>query len=256
MKKLLLSLALMLFSTGINAKTIELNKNNTLVMNKEFDMESVSKVLSSAFELSVKNPNTDLYLVLDSPGGSVMAGMNLLEGLKALPNKIHTITFYSASMGYQTVQNLGQRYITSYGVLMSHRAKLGGLGGQIPGELDVRLKFYKDLIKQLDVTTSKRVGLSLEDYSKLIHDEFWAIGNDAVEMGHADEVVNVKCSDELSKSTHFELYNTLFGSYDIEWSMCPVIRFPVGIKPADRKSYKGLSKVIDTFRNLRHEKGL
>lgn len=239
------------FST--QAKTIDLNEDNTLIMNKEFKMESVSTVLSKAFELSNKNPNKELYLIMDSPGGSVVAGMNLLEGLKALPNKIHTVTFYSASMGYQTVQNLGTRYITPYGILMSHRAKLGGLSGQIPGELDVRLKFYKDLIKQLDITTAKRVGMTLEDYSKLIHDEYYAIGHDAVKAGHADEVVTVKCSDKLAKETVTEVYRTLFGSYDVEWSKCPVIRFPVSIKPSDRKSRKGLKQVIDIFNNLRNE---
>lgn len=259
MKKVLLTLSLMLASFtsfAMEAKTIELDETNTLVMNKEFKMESVSNVLSKAFELSNKNPNKDLYLVLDSPGGSVIAGMNLLEGLKALPNKIHTISFYAASMGYQTAQNLGTRYITQYGILMSHRAKLGGLGGQIPGELDVRLKFYKDLIKQLDITTAKRVGLSIEDYSKLIHDEYWTIGHDAVKSGHADEVITVKCSEKLNADTFTEVYRTMLGNYDVEWSACPVIRFPVSIKPSDRYSRKGLSKVIEEFNNMRNEKSL
>lgn len=259
MKKFLLTTSLFLVSLlafGTEAKTIELTEDNTIVMNKEFKMESVSTVLSKAFELSNKNPNMDLYLIMDSPGGSIIAGMNLLEGLKALPNKVHTISFYSASMGYQTVQNLGTRYITPYGILMSHRAKLGGLSGQIPGELDTRLKFYKDLIKQLDITTAKRVGMKLEDYSKLIHDEYWIIGNDAVESGHADEVVNVKCSNKLTKETFVEVYRSLFGDFDIEWSKCPVIRFPVSIDPSNRESRKNMNQILEHFNNLRNEKSL
>lgn len=255
MKNFLLAIGLYLLSSLTFAtESIKLTEDNTLVLNKKFTMENVSKVLIKAFKLSTSDPKKDLYLVLDSPGGSVTAGMSLITGLNDLPNKVHTITLFAASMGYQTVQNLGTRYISPYGILMSHRARLGGLGGQIPGELDTRLKFYKDLVKELDVSTSKRVGLSIEDYSKLIHDEYWVIGRHAVENNHADKVASITCSKEMYRGVISERYTTVFGIYDVEWSKCPIIRFPVSIKPTRKEYEERLPEVIEHFNNLRNEK--
>lgn len=252
-KKIILATVCLLFVVfTARSKTIELNEDNSLVLNKAFDMESVSKVLSRAFQLSIKNPSQDLYLVLDSPGGSVIAGMNLLEGLKAIPNKVHTITFSAASMGYQTVQNLGTRYITSYGYLMSHRAHISGVSGQIPGELETRIKFYKDLLTNLDIQTASRVGLSLEEYSKLIHDEYWVVGASAVKAGHADELVEVVCSKKLVSMETVETITNMFGSLTVTWSGCPIIRFPLSISRSN--GYYG-NIDIQGFKNSLLEKG-
>ncbi|NJN50298.1 MAG: hypothetical protein HC798_03980 [Polaribacter sp.] len=181
---------------------------------------------------SYKNYQTitskDLYLVLDSPGGSISAGKALIAYVKSLPNKVHTITMFAASMAYITAQSLDKRYITQDGEMMSHRASISGLSGQVPGEANIRLAHISRIVEELFQSVSKRVGVSYEQYMLSVYDELWLTSADAVKLTHADEVVVVKCSKSLS-GTHKSLINTLFGVFEVEFSDCPLIRGPLSI---------------------------
>jgi hypothetical protein len=142
-------------------------------------------------------------------------------------------------MGYNTAQRLGKRYIIPSGVLMSHRASLGGLSGQFPGELNVRLNMYMAMTSDLAKNAANRVGLSQSDYEKLIHDEYWVVGSDAVANGHADEVVNVTCDPELFTTT-MSSHQTFFGFVSVEKSNCPLIVAPLNIQ--------GTNEAVEEYR--------
>ena len=129
-----------------NSKTVVLEKGNTVVIRSPVNSKSMSKAMFELNELSFKlNKEDKIYLVLDTPGGSVFAGLDFIDYAKALPQKIITITKFAASMGFQIVQNLDDRYITPSGTLMSHRAS-GGVSGQFDGELESRYKMIKENI--------------------------------------------------------------------------------------------------------------
>lgn len=232
---LLIPLALGLFSSSaMSYETINLNKNNTVVLNEAVRSSSVAKVQSKIFELA-GNLDSDkpIYLILDTPGGSIIAGRNLVDSLMGIENPIHTITIFAASMGYQIAQNLGTRYILPSGILMSHRAYISGLRGQVPGEANTNLKFIQDLVVDMEVTAAKRVGIPLKDYQTLIRDEYWVFGNNAVKSKHADKVTFAKCSKSLL-STRIERVNTFFGAYDVKFSNCPLIRGMLGFERVKR----------------------
>lgn len=212
------------------AETIELRESNTIVFREVVTSMSVAKV---QVELMKKAQSGEtLYLVLDTPGGSVDAGMELISFVKGLGVKVHTITLFAASMGFQIAQNLDTRYITSNGVLMSHRATLGELGGEVPGELITRLDFIVDSLTGLDSTASKRMGIKLGDYQTLIRDEYWVRGDKAVKANAADKVVNVRCSSELSGTIDQTVY-TFFGPVEVTFSKCPLISGVLAVKFAE-----------------------
>jgi len=254
MKKLLFLLVFlgMTSALGKEIKTIELNASNTVVFREAFSMDSITMLQNKLIALVNKNlNNSPIYLVLDSPGGSVMAGSTFIDTVKGLPNSknIHTITIFSASMAYQTVQALGKRYILPSGILMSHRAQLGGMGGQIPGELNTRLKFFMTMTEEFDKSSATRVGLSFEDYRLLIRDEYWATGRAAVNDQHADELINIRCHESLMTTT-ITTVNTMFGSFEVEFSNCPLLRAPVSVDAPnkfiiDTINYKYLNKSND-----------
>ena len=139
MRKLLLMLVLLptllLAATETQQKTIVLNTFNAINFNQPFTMDYVAKKQIEAIEKCGTNLGGDIYLVLYTPGGSISAGQLLFDTLKPLPCNFHTITIFSASMGYQTVQNLGKRYMLPSGTLMSHRASIRGIGGELGGGL-------------------------------------------------------------------------------------------------------------------------
>lgn len=209
-------------------KIVKLEAKNTVVLRGPVTVDSVSQVMVKLKRASRKlRKNATIYLVIDSPGGSVFAGLSLIDFMKALPQKITTITLFAASMGFQIVQNSDHRMITTNGTLMSHRAR-GGVNGQFDGELESRYKMVKRAIDYMDTVASKRMGLSLKSYKSLILNEYWVHGFDAVSGKAADEQILVRCGASLDGVDPVKL-KTLFGTINAKFSKCPLIKVPVSV---------------------------
>jgi ATP-dependent protease ClpP protease subunit len=239
------------FTNYCIGKTILINEKNSVLLNQKVSLDVMSKLQYDIFKKSLLlKPNEPIYLVLDTPGGSVFTGIDFINSLKAIPNPIHTITLFAASMGYQIVQSLGTRYITKSGILMSHRASGGSSRGYIE-EVSNFLSFINIVIKDMELTAAKRVGLTYDEYRKLIYDEFWILGHHAVDINHADEVINLKCSKSLINGYTEQKIDTMFGSITVWFSKCPLIRYPLKIffnrkdnKDMKKKKVKEIKKYI------------
>jgi len=201
MKKLLLTAFLLMLSTLAEAKTVKvtLTENNTISMRDYFYFGSVVKVMQKAHELDSLLPTkAPIYLILDSGGGSISAGLELIENLKNLKRPVRTITLFAASMGFQTVQGLGTRLIQREGTLMSHKAR-GGFFGEFPGQLDSRYSFWLRRVTVMEETTVSRTKgtHTLQSYRNLIENEYWCQGADCIKQGFADVLVNATCASDL-----------------------------------------------------------
>lgn len=205
---------------------ITLTSTNSVVFNEEVTAISCGEALLKLQKL-IKPGVKELYLVLDTPGGSVLDGSLFIDAVRSLPVKVHTITIFAASMGYQMVQGFNDRYILETGTLMSHRAN-GGQKGDIYGNLDSRLNWIKQVITVMDNRAANRLNISLEEYREQIRDELWIVGQYAVESKNADSVVNVVCDGTLS-GTHNKIFQTIFGKVTVEFSDCPLITAPLKI---------------------------
>ena len=208
---------------------IILEKANTIVLNDQVSEETVSLIIQEATEKSAKLPEGEpLYLFISSPGGEIVAGNHMISALQALGREVKTITSFSASMAFMTVQGLGERLITRDGVLMSHRPK-GGFKGQFPGELETQLAFWKRYTGMLMEMAAKRIGISAEELQKKHYDEWWTAGQDSVNQRAADKVVNVRCGRTLigkeDKDVSFFIWK-----FRVTFSTCPLVQAPLKIE--------------------------
>jgi len=235
MKKILTLLLLLPTLALAVPRTIELNENNTINFNQAFDASFVAYKQLEAINTCFENIGKDIYITLYTPGGSISAGQLFFDTLNALPCTFHTITIFSASMGYQTVQNLGKRFILPSGILMSHRASISGLSGELGGELDSIMDLLKKNVKEMETVAANRVGITLEEYRSAISDELWMTGPQAVKMNHADEVVLVKCDNSLMGSRIVDV-QTFLGTLEVEFSDCPLITAPLSVRAPSRRS--------------------
>lgn len=226
-------------------ESIVLTKDNTLILNSEVNGESVSAVIAKAKELDanlsnrLKNPlnggkNVRLRLFLNTPGGSIQAGMELKEALKGLGRPVDTITLFSASMGFQIAQNLDDRLILASGVLMSHHAAgqfEGYFGGSQPSQMDSRYQLWLDRIREMDEQTVKRTNgkQTYESYINQYDHEMWLTGSKAVAQGYADRIVTVKCDASL---TGVMTRHINFMGFDIMYDLdnCPINTSPMNIR--------------------------
>ena len=248
MKNFLCLLALI--STSVLAKSpriIELNEKTTISFNNKFSGSYVAKKQMEAITKCAASPSSEITIVFYSPGGSVSAGQLLFDTLNALPCKFNTLTIFGASMAYQAVQNLGKRLILPSGVLMSHRAYVSGLSGEIGGELDSIISLLKGNIENLDKIAANRIGISLKEYQNLVRDELWLTSSQAVENNHADEVVLARCGESLS-GTYTQTFSTFFGVFDVEFSECPLAVSPVSVKSVNGE--ENPDKFFNYFNNI------
>lgn len=208
------------------SNTIVLDTDNVLTIRTPFSDEFMQEVFASITEHAHPKLQTKpLYVYLYTPGGRVTSGQTLIDGLNGLKRPVHTITDFAASMGFQTVQGLKTRYILPSGTLMSHRMS-GGAEGEFGGNLNTRLDHASRMGARMDTIAAKRMGISLEDYQKLIGPEYWRDGEDAIADKAADKITHVVCTKRLIETKQRINVKTMFGDVDIVWSACPLLRTP------------------------------
>lgn len=245
-------LATFLFATlmtlGVEAKksipTLKLTTDNTITLNGPVSDATVQQVQlrAKALDTSLK-AGYPIYLILNTPGGSIQAGLELIEYLKGLNRPVRTVTIFAASMGWQIAQHLGNRYILNYGVLMSHKAA-GGFRGEFPGQLDSRLSFWKRRVYLMDLVTVKRTKgkMNLQEYHAMMENELWIGGMDSVKYGFADRVIRMNCSKALFEKTEKHMLATFFGNIELTFNSCPTITGPINVS-AKIRTNKGLMSV-------------
>lgn len=220
---------------SVPVEVVTLTADNMVVMDQVFNEQSVSTVMLELKKLSDKlKPEATIILVLSSPGGSVDAGLRLLSFAKALPQRVKTLTLFSASMAFQTAQELDERLILDTGTMMSHRGTFG-CKGEARGEIETCMRFTMSIFDAMEAKSAQRMGMTFKAYQDLIRDEYWAYGQDAVNEKAADRVVLAKCGKGLD-GTKMQLVDTFFGTFNVEVSKCPLIPGYISVQPMDAKA--------------------
>jgi ATP-dependent Clp protease protease subunit len=234
MKKAFLILLLFTITMStVFAKEIVLTKDNSVVLNGAFTGKSVSNLIGEIQKLDAElKSGYPIYLFLNTPGGSIQAGLELFEFIKGVNRPIHTITLFAASMGFQTVQHLGKRYVLEYSVLMSHKA-YGGFEGEFGGEtsqIDSQYGLWLRRIKMIDQKTVERTKgkKTLKQYQAEYDNELWLNGSEAVKNGYADEVVTVKCSANLQGQRE-EQVSFMGMRLSVIFDKCPIRTSPISV---------------------------
>lgn len=235
-------------------KTVTLEAKNTVVFRGPVMGSTVDKAIRQLIEMSRELAKTDtIYLVLDTPGGSVTDGAEFIDFLEGLPQEVKTITMFAASMGFQIAENnKGERMITRNGTLMSHRAYLGGMEGQLNGEFESRYRMIKRQIDYLETVDIKRIGITMEEYQEKINKEWWVHGYDAAEQKVADTMIILQCGKSMTGEEEL-VVQTMFGNVSVMFDKCPLFRNPIkvelkGIMESDRV------KVRDLMNDLFYDK--
>lgn len=218
--------------------TTVIGTNNLLLLTDEVNGETVGDVISKAklldAEMNRRHSKAPLYLFLNTPGGSIQAGLELIEALRGLGRPVNTITTFAASMGFQIVENLDKRLILDKGTLMSHHATgqfQGAFGGVSPNQLQQREHLWYQIVKELDEQTVKRSSgkQTYDSYVKMYDKEVWLTGHESVEAGFADAITKLKCDQSLAGVT---VHHVDFLGLDVSFELdnCPINSSPMHLR--------------------------
>lgn len=224
---LLLSLGMSKSKAKIDENIIVLSEKNTVSLNTPIMPDTARTAQEDLLAASDKlSKNDPIYLVLNTPGGSIEAGNEIIATAKGLPQKVHTITMFSASMGFQIVQNLDTRYMLPSATMMSHRAAVGGVQGNIPGSAFTRLYYFLEMVTNLDAIAAKRAGMDFEQYQAAVAEELWLGSENAVAMNFADKIVNVQCDKTLRGPGKEQTISVFIFTVKVRYNKCPLITSP------------------------------
>jgi len=215
----------MLLIPTLALSQITLTENNHIVFKGVVNASSVGKASKDLLKLSFKTkPGDTIYLVLDSPGGSVYDGLNFVQLFATLPRNVSCIALRAHSMAHHFLQACpGKRYGVANMASMAHRASGGFRGTFNRGQVEQQLELWTGIVQSMEKVNAKRMGLSLEKYQTLAKDEYWCHGYDCVKKNFVDSIQTVGCSEKLVNKETSRTVNSFFGSYKIYESGCPLI---------------------------------
>lgn len=154
------------------------------------DEDSCNTVIAQLLYLS-STDNRDINIYINSPGGSVVDGLGVIDTIDFVPCDITTTCVgMAASMGAVLLScgAKGKRLVLPHSRVMIHQVSSGmqGVSKDLEIELEQTLRCKKDLYDIL----SKNTGKSYEQIEKDCDRNFWLIGKEAVDYGLADKVLS------------------------------------------------------------------
>jgi len=165
-------------------------KDRVIMLDGEVTQHSASLICAQLLFLESENPDKAISLYINSPGGSVTAGMAIYDTMQYIKPAIHTIVMgQAASMGslLATAGTSGHRFILPNARHMIHQP-LGGASGQAT---DVEIQ-ARELLRWKKVLTEIYVRHTGRDYAELATDmerDFFMTAEEAVKYGLADKVL-------------------------------------------------------------------
>lgn len=139
--------------------------------------------------LSAADPKADIYLYINSPGGSVTAGTMLYDIMQLIPNDIVTVAVgMAASMGQflLTAGTKGKRFITPHARVLLHQPS-GGFGGT-SSDIVTQAELIIDMKHTLAGITAKNTGKTTEQVNKDGDRDKWFTAEEALEYGFVDYI--------------------------------------------------------------------
>lgn len=224
MKSLLIfSLCLLLAHSSIH--TIRLNKTNHLVLHGPITDE-VAATFVYASQLKYAKIQ---YVYIDSPGGSVTAGEQIVEEIRH--RKYVCVVDTAYSMAFVILQACHWRVIRPSGSLMQHQMFISGIQGEL-GKVQSTLRHIEAMRKRLDKMQATRIGMTESDFSKYVTNEWWLDASEALEHKCVDDVIDrVTCSPDIVNSTVTRTQSMIIGFFATtniyEYSACPLIHAPL-----------------------------
>ena len=168
-------------------------KDRVIMLDGEVSQHSASLIVAQLLFLESENPDKDINLYINSPGGSVTAGMSIYDTMRFIKCDVSTIVMgQAASMGslLATAGAKGKRFILPNARHMIHQP-LGGASGQAT---DVEIQ-ARELLRWKKVLTNiyvEHTGKSYEELQADMERDFFMTAEEAVKYGLVDKVLTTR----------------------------------------------------------------
>ena len=156
------------------------------------DDHTATLVVAQLLFLESENPDKDIYFYINSPGGSVTAGMSIYDTMKFIKPDVQTLCLgQAASMGafLLSAGTKGKRFALPNSRIMIHQPLIsGGLGGQA-SDIEIHARDLLKLKEKLNKILADHTGKSIEEVERDTDRDNFMSAQEAMEYGLIDKVI-------------------------------------------------------------------
>ena len=175
---------------GLDAQVFNrLLKERIIFLGSPVMYEIANAICAQLLLLAAEDPERDIFLYINSPGGSISAGMAIYDTMQFVSNDVATVGLgLAASMGQFLLcaGAKGKRYATPHARVMMHQPS-GGFGGTVT-DIRIQAELINNMKKTLTELTAEQTGQTVEQISKDNDRDRWFTAAEAKEYGFIDHV--------------------------------------------------------------------
>ena len=165
-------------------------KERIIWLGSEVRDDNANAICAQMMLLAAEDPDKDIWLYINSPGGSITAGMAIYDTMQFVKPDVATVAMgMAASMGQFLLSSgaKGKRYATPHARVMMHQPS-GGIGGTAT-DVRINAQLIMHMKKVLAELTAAQTGQPLEKILKDNDRDSWFTAAEALEYGFIDHVV-------------------------------------------------------------------
>ncbi|MFO8069265.1 MAG: ATP-dependent Clp endopeptidase proteolytic subunit ClpP [Alkalibacterium sp.] len=166
-------------------------KDRIIMMGGPIDDQVSNSVIAQLLFLDAQDPEKDIYLYINSPGGSVTAGLAIFDTMNFIKADVQTIAIgLAASMGsfLLTAGTKGKRFALPNAEIMIHQP-LGGAQGQAT-EIEIAARHILKTRDRLNRILVERTGQSMDIIERDTDRDFFMTAQEAKAYGIVDEIMD------------------------------------------------------------------
>ena len=165
-------------------------KDRIIWLGSEVRDENANEIAAKLLLLAAEDPKRDIYLYINSPGGSITAGMAIYDTMQYIQPDVATVAMgLAASMGQFLLSSgaPGKRFATPHARVMMHQPS-GGIGGTAT-DVRINAELILHMKRVLADLTAQQTGKSVEQINSDADRDRWFTATEALEYGFIDHVV-------------------------------------------------------------------
>lgn len=168
-------------------------KDRIIFLSGEINDTLANLVVAQLIFLEAEDPDKDIYLYINSPGGSITSGMAIYDTMQYIKCDVNTICIgMAASMAafLMAAGKKGKRKALPNSEIMIHQP-LGGASGQAT-DIAIHAQRILDIKNKLNKILSERTGQTLKKIQKDVERDYFMTADEALTYGVIDEIIPAK----------------------------------------------------------------
>lgn len=168
-------------------------KDRIVFLGSPVSDEVANVIIAQLLFLEMENPEKDIHLYINSPGGSVTAGLGIYDIMQFVKCDVRTYcTGLAASMGSLLLMagSKGKRFVLPHSRVMIHQPLIqGGLSGSA-SDIEIHAREMIDMKSRLIKLYERHTGVAVEKLTKDMDRDNFMSAEQAVKYGLADQIVS------------------------------------------------------------------